>query len=87
VNVDGLFDHVPSDAVSVDPSFDVPLIVGGAVFCGVAAEAAAARTPTTASANITARVSFGLILMVSTPFRVRSSSYNSDALDGGSDPL
>jgi hypothetical protein len=45
----------------------VPLIVGGDVFCGVAAAAAAARTPTAASASATAKASFGWILMSPTP--------------------
>jgi hypothetical protein len=49
---DGLFDHVPLEAVRVDPAFAVPLIVGDAVFCGDAARAAVARTkPTTATAS------------------------------------
>src|SRR5690348_16285842 len=46
VNVVGLFDHAPSLAVSVEPTFAVPPIDGGVVFVG----AAAAATP--ASANV-----------------------------------
>jgi hypothetical protein len=73
VNEVGLFDHVPSFAVSVDPCFAVPLIVGGEVFCGAAAEravAAAAKAPTAASASATMRASFGLIFMLVPLFRV-----------------
>ena len=71
VNEVGLFDHVPSNAVKVDPSFGVPLIVGGAVFCGVAAAAAAAKMPTAASANITVRARFRPKCHAQPLFRVR----------------
>ena len=64
----GVFDQLPSEAVCGDPALGVPLMVGGAVFCGAAAAAADARTPTAASASITARASFDLILMSPTPF-------------------
>ena len=63
-----MFDHVPSEAVWGDSTLGVPLIVGADVFCGAAAAAAVARMPTAASASITVRASFGLILMIPTPF-------------------
>jgi hypothetical protein len=62
----GLFDHVPSDAVSVDPSAAVPLIVGGALFCGAdddRAAAAAARPPTAAKPSAAPTASFNRILI------------------------
>jgi hypothetical protein len=62
-----VFDHVPLSAVCIDPALGVPLIVGGEVFCGVAATAAAARTPIVASPSVTARASFDRILISSTP--------------------
>ena len=44
----GLFDQPPVDAVSVEPSFVVPLIVGLLVFAGGAAAATAAKMAPTA---------------------------------------
>jgi hypothetical protein len=49
VNEVGVFDHVPSDAVNVEPSRAVPLIVGGDMFCGTAADALATTTDATAA--------------------------------------
>src|SRR5947209_4617902 len=43
--------HVPFEAVSVSPSFAVPLICGSAVFWGVAAERANATVPATPQAT------------------------------------
>src|SRR5947209_19253730 len=47
--------HVPSDAVSVEPSLAVPLICGTAVFWGAAAERANATEPASPQATIRAR--------------------------------
>ena len=69
----GLFAHVPSDDVSVVPSFGVPLIVGGDVFCGtdaLRATATPARAAPTASAKIAISPSFDQLL-IATTFRVR----------------
>jgi hypothetical protein len=58
VNVVGLPDQVPFDAVSVEPSRAVPLIVGAAVFVGAAFErapAAAASDRLTSKADTDAR--------------------------------
>jgi hypothetical protein len=63
-----VFDHVPLSAVWVEPTLGVPLIDGADVFCGAAAAAAVARMPTATNASITARASFSLLLMISTPF-------------------
>jgi hypothetical protein len=54
VNVVGAPLHVPFDVVSVLPSRSVPLIDGGAVFCGAALERAAAGAATTAATSAAA---------------------------------
>jgi hypothetical protein len=46
--------QVPSLAVSVEPSFAVPLIVGGALFVGGTARAAEIAATTTAATAATA---------------------------------
>src|SRR5690348_6867553 len=62
VNDVGEFAQVPSFAVSVEPAFGVPLIVGGDVFCGVAALAIAARIPVTATASSATNASFLVVI-------------------------
>jgi hypothetical protein len=69
VNDVGLFAHVPSLAVSVEPSFGVPLIVGAVLFCGAAALAPAARIPVTAAASASSKLNFVFIIR-STPLRL-----------------
>jgi hypothetical protein len=51
----GLFAHVPSFAVSVEPTFGVPVIVGGAVFAGAAALATPTKTPAATSTTAACR--------------------------------
>src|SRR5581483_4428721 len=58
----GLFVQVPSFAVSVEPSFGVPLMVGGDVFAGTAARAAAAKLPATRAATTASRPSPAFVI-------------------------
>jgi hypothetical protein len=64
VNDVGAFAHVPSLAVSVEPTFGVPPIVGGDVFCGVAALATVARIPVTPAASSATNASFVFLIVI-----------------------
>src|SRR3954462_11465489 len=61
-NAVGLPVHVPFSAVSVSPTFGVPLIVGGAVFAGAAATADVTPTASIPKA-VAARMEIRLIVM------------------------
>jgi hypothetical protein len=76
-NAVGLPVHVPFSAVSVSPTFAVPLIVGGAVFAGNAATADVTPTASMLEA-VAARMEIRLIVM-GLPFtRVRVPRRSTD---------
>jgi hypothetical protein len=50
--------------VSVEATFGVPLIVGGEVFCGVAALATVARIPAAPAASSAANANFVFLIVI-----------------------